>query len=88
LSNRRVKADGKSPSRPAGSERRPRTWLARVPAALASFAGGMTVNDLSGTTGYHGLAGVVALTAVVTAAAWIRTLDSRAGLPRGACCCS
>jgi hypothetical protein len=42
----------------------------------------MAVNDFSGTLGYHGLAGAVALSGVVTAAAWIRGLDPQARLPR------
>jgi hypothetical protein len=42
----------------------------------------MAVNDVSGTLGYHGLAGAVALSGVVTAAVWIRRLDQRARLPQ------
>lgn len=42
----------------------------------------MAVNDVSGTLGYHGLAGAVALSGVVTAAVWIRGLDPHARLVR------
>jgi hypothetical protein len=67
---------------PRADDKRP--WLGRLTTYLASFAGGAAVNDLSGTLGYHGLAGVIALLAVVTAATWIRGLDPRARLPRRA----
>ena len=67
----------------ASSHHRPaRAWLGRLSTCIASFAGGMAVNDVSGALGYHGLAGAVALSGVVTAAAWIRGLDPRARLPR------
>lgn len=59
-------------------------WLAKLATYLASFAAGAAVNDLSTTLGYHGLAGAIALLGVVTAATWIRGLDPRARLPRGA----
>lgn len=58
------------------------TWLGRLATYIASFAGGMAVNDVSGTVGYPGLAGAVALSGVVTAAVWIRGLDPRARLAR------
>ena len=47
-----------------------------------TFAGGMAVNDLSGTLGYRGLAGVLAIAGVTAAATWIRQLDADAWLPR------
>jgi hypothetical protein len=57
------------PESEAGSHHRPaRSWLGRLSTSIASFAGGMAVNDVSGTLGYHGLAGAVALSGVVTAA--------------------
>ena len=65
-----------SPHRPA------RPWLGRLATYLASFAGGMAVNDFSSSLGYHGLAGAVALSGVVAAATWIRGLNPRARLPR------
>lgn len=77
--------DGVVPSpedRPAVGEQGPRTWLGRLSAAIAGLAGGMTVNDVSGSLGYHGLAGVIALAGVVMAAVWIRGLDPRARLSR------
>lgn len=61
-----------------------RAWLGRLSTYLASFAGGAAINDLSGTLGYHGLAGAVALLGVVAAASWIRGLDPRARLSRRA----
>ncbi len=61
-----------------------RPWLGRLSTYLASFAGGAAINDFSGTLGYHGLAGAIALLAVVAAATWIRGLDPRARLPRRA----
>jgi hypothetical protein len=61
-----------------------RAWLGKLSTYLASFAGGAAVNDLSGTLGYQGLAGAIALLGVVTAATWIRGLDPRARLPRRA----
>jgi hypothetical protein len=61
-----------------------RAWLGRLSTYLASFAGGAAVNDLSTTLGYHGLAGAIALLAVVAAATSIRGLDPRARLPRRA----
>lgn len=59
-----------------------RPWLGRLSTYIASFAGGMAVNDVSGSLGYHGLAGAFALAGVVTAAVWIRGLDPGARLPR------
>jgi hypothetical protein len=44
----------------------------------------MAINDLSGTLGYRGLAGVLAITGVLTATSWLRGLDARAWLPRHA----
>ena len=44
----------------------------------------MAINDLSGTLGYRGLAGVFEVVAVLAATTWIRTLDARAWLPRRA----
>jgi hypothetical protein len=67
----------------ATRQRRPaRALLGRLATYIASFAGGMAVNDVSGTLGYHGLAGAVALSGVVTAAVGIRGLDPRARLSR------
>jgi len=57
-------------------------WRGRLTSLLTGLATGMTVNDLSGTVGYRGLAGVAAITGVVATAAWIRGLDARALLPR------
>jgi hypothetical protein len=57
-------------------------WLGKLATYIASFAGGMAVNDVSGTVGYPGLAGAVALSGVVTAAVWIRGLDPHARLAR------
>lgn len=65
-----------NPARPG------RSWLGRLAMFLASIAGEVAVNDFSGSLGYPGLAGVVALTAVVAATAWIRGLNPRARLPR------
>lgn len=59
-----------------------RSWLPRLSTYLASFACSVAVNELSGTFGYHGLAGAVALLGVVTAANWIRKLDPLARLSR------
>jgi hypothetical protein len=59
-----------------------RSWLGRLALCLASIAGEMAVSAFSGSLGYPGLAGVVALTGVVAAAAWIRGLNPRARLPR------
>ena len=82
---------GDSPAEPAGaaartgtgSDRRPRVgWRGRLTGLLTGLAGGMAVNDLSGTLGYRGLAGVAAITGVVAAAVWIRGLNARALLPR------
>jgi hypothetical protein len=73
------------PAGQASTQNRPaRAWLGRLSTYIASFAGGMAVNDASGTLGYHGLAGAVALSGVVTAAVWIRGLDPRARLFRHA----
>lgn len=47
-------------------------------------AGGMAIADLSGTLGYRGLAGVLAVAGVLAAATWVRGLDARAWLPRHA----
>lgn len=67
----------------SSSELRPaRGWLGRLSTGIAGFSGGMAVNDISGSLGYRGLAGAVALSGVVTAAVWIRGLDPRARLPR------
>jgi len=55
-----------------------------VSTGLASFAAGAAVNDISATIGYHGLAGAVALLAVITTATWIKGLDPRARLRRRA----
>lgn len=66
-----------------GSGHRPaRTWLGRLATYIASFAGGMAANDLSGTLGYPGLAGAISFLGVVTAALWIRKLDPCAPLAR------
>ena len=59
-----------------------RVWLGKLATYLASAAAGMAINDLSGTLGYHGLAGAFAFFGVIFAANWIRTLDSRARLAR------
>jgi hypothetical protein len=59
-------------------------WRGRLTSVLMGAAGGMAVNDLSGTLGYRGLAGVLALAGVAGAAAWVRGLDARAWLPRHA----
>ena len=86
-------AVGESPAQPpdtAGdadtgrrAEGRPKVgWRGRLTGLLTGLAAGMTVNDLSGTLGYRGLAGVAAITGVVAAAVWIRGLDARALLPR------
>lgn len=67
-------------TRPAGKH----SWLGRLSASLASFAGGWAADDFKSTLGFHGLAGAIAFMAVVTAATWIRGLDPRARLPRRA----
>lgn len=72
--------DPRPGTRPAGK----RPWLGKLSVILASSIGSAAVNDLSGTLGYHGLAGGIALLGVVTAATWIRGLDPRARLPRRA----
>jgi hypothetical protein len=59
-------------------------WRGRLTTALAGIAGGMAVNDLSGSLGYRGLAGILGVVAVLIATTWIRTLDARAWLPRRA----
>ena len=61
-----------------------RPWLVQVSTGLASFAAGAAVNDISATVGYHGLAGAVALLAVITTATWIKGLNPRARLRRRA----
>jgi hypothetical protein len=61
-----------------------RSWLGKLATGLAGFVGGMAVNDFSGSLGYHGLLVVVTLTAVITAAAWIRGLHPLARLSRHA----
>jgi hypothetical protein len=46
----------------ASSHHQPaRAWLGRLSTFIVGVAGGMAVNDVSGTLGYHGLAGVIAL---------------------------
>jgi hypothetical protein len=65
--------------------RRPRLgWRGRLTSVLMGAAGGIAVNDLSGTLGYRGLAGLLAVAAVAAATAWMRGLDARAWLPRHA----
>ena len=59
-----------------------RSWLGRLALCLAPLSVDMAVNHFSGSLGYPGLAGVLALTGVVAAAAWIRGLNPRARLPR------
>lgn len=61
-----------------------RPWLVQVSTGLASFAAGAAVNDISATIGYHGLAGAVALLAVITTATWVKGLDPSARLRRRA----
>ena len=70
------------PATPGSSPPGKRLWLGKLATVLASAAGGIAVNDLSGSLGYHGLAGAFALFGVVAAASWIRALDSRARLVR------
>src|SRR5450756_1260586 len=72
------------PSGTQGYDRRPpeRGWRIVLTTALTGAAGGMAVNDFSGTLGYRGLAGVFALAAVLAAANWLRTLDPRGPLAR------
>ena len=66
-------------------ERRPRprsrSWN-RFSLALMGAAGGMALNDLSGTLGYPGLAAVLAIGGVLAVRAWILELDPRALLRR------
>jgi hypothetical protein len=59
-----------------------RPWLGRLSTYIVSFAGGLTIDDLGGRLGYRWLAGAVALLGVVTAAVWVRGLDSRARVAR------
>lgn len=59
-------------------------WRGRLATALAGAAGGIAINDFSGTLGYRGLAGVSAVMAVLAATTWIRALDARGWLPRRA----
>lgn len=77
LSSRQAESDDRSDAgRPKGeASSQPRTWLGRLSTFIASFAGGMAIGDVGGTLGYHGLAGAVALSGVLTAAVWVRGLD-------------
>lgn len=87
LSNPQAGSDDRSGAgRPTGEAssqpRLARAWLGRLSTCIASFAGGMAINDVDGPLGYHGLAGAVALSGVVTATVWMRGLHPRAGLAR------
>lgn len=88
MSDLRGESVGGPETAPSGRAENPqrleRPWVGRLSTYLASFAGGMAVNDFSASSGYHGLAEAVALTAVVVAATWIRGLNPRARLPRHA----
>lgn len=84
LSNLQAGSDDRSdagrPTGEASSQPQPAgAWLGKLSTYIASFAGGMAIADVSGTLGYHGLAGAVALSGVVTAAVWVRgpNRDSR-----------
>ena len=70
------KDHGEGPRRPKFG------WRGRLTSGLVGLAGGMAVNDLSGTLGYRGLSGVLAVAGVAAAATWVRGLDARALLPR------
>ena len=59
-----------------------REWRGALTSALMGVAGGMAINDLSGTLGYRGLTGVFALAGVLAATNWLRKLDPRAPLAR------
>lgn len=86
MSDLPAKSDAGPDTGPADEDsnrhRSARPGLGRLSTYIASFAGGMAVNDVSGSLGYHGLAGAFAFAGVVTAAVWIRGLDPRAPLPR------
>lgn len=77
-----AKPENRSADKAENPARSTRSWLGRLALCLAPIAGEMAVNDFSGSLGYPGLAGVVALTGVVAAAAGIRGLNPRARLPR------
>src|SRR5690348_2394381 len=63
--------------------RRPKLrWRGKVTGLLIGAAGGMAINDFSGTLGYRGLAGVFAIAGVLATTNWVRGLDARAWLPR------
>jgi hypothetical protein len=58
------------------------SWMGRLALFLAPIAGGTAAGQFSGSLRYPGLVGVVALTGVLAATAWIRGLNPRARLPR------
>jgi hypothetical protein len=60
---------------------RKRGWQDKLTTTGVATACGMAVNDLSGTLGYRGLAGVFAVLGVAAAATWIRR-HKRTGLSR------
>lgn len=59
-------------------------WRARLTSLLIGASGGMAINDLSGTLGYRGLAGIFAIIGVLITTDLLRGLDARARLRRHA----